>query len=681
MYLFLSLAVLAAGGVAFVYFYKDRIIQLMVGEFNKYLNAKVSVEKITLNIWETFPEVSLHFYNTKISSSLPGDPELLADIRNIYFGFNVQDALNGTVLIKDFRMEDGTIRMRVTEYGAVNYNIFKSDSSSEGKVKVDLKEVVLNKIDYSYSNEEINQSYALYADWSKAKIHLKDEKFIADWSGEYLVKGIQVGNNTYFKLKSVSLSSQLAVDTKENTFTLFPSQLSLGRSAFTVNALWNFSQSPSIDLEVKGKNTNIQTLLSLLPENISKDFSVYKSTGEVYFNGKVSGSLASHQVPAIDVQFGCKNASFFHPGYKKKISNANFMGNYTTSQGQSRLELRDISCQLDGSALKGYFFMEDFADPFMELRLESSADINALLAFYPVKEIKTSSGNLEFAIDFKGRMSELKSSSLNKNITVKGKIKISELNIQTISSPWAYENIHGNIVFDNNEIDIKELTGKIGKSDAEISGVITNLIPFLSDSAQMLKIKGKLSSSVLDFNELLPPTNSKKTAGNSFHPLLHIDLEGNVKTMHFRKITARNIQTKFLLKDKTLDIKKMHADAFGGQVRIQGTCTDTLRQRFSISLTAVSKNTYIDSIFYCTDNFSQEFMKSENIKGQLNADFTGKFMTDHQFSIIPESFKGTLKTEIKNGELVSFEPMKKLSNYVDEKELENIRFSTLQNTL
>ena len=48
-----------------------------------------------------------------------------------------------------------------------------------------------------------------------------------------------------------------------------------------------------------GKDTDIQTLLSFLPESIRKNFEKYQSKGDVYFNSKLKGEISSKTKPII----------------------------------------------------------------------------------------------------------------------------------------------------------------------------------------------------------------------------------------------------------------------------------------------------------------------------------------------------------------------------------------------
>jgi hypothetical protein len=74
-------------------------------------------------------------------------------------------------------------------------------------------------------------------------------------------------------------------------------------------------------------------------------------------------------------------------------------------------------------------------------------------------------------------------------------------------------------------------------------------------------------------------------------------------------------------------------------------------------------------------------MTHENIKGE----FSGKIKTiltmDHNFTIDPPSVIASIDATIHKGQLLNFEPMRKLSKFINERELADIRFSELKNSI
>ena len=90
---------------------------------------------------------------------------------------------------------------------------------------------------------------------------------------------------------------------------------------------------------------------------------------------------------------------------------------------------------------------------------------------------------------------------------------------------------------------------------------------------------------------------------------------------------------------------------------------------------------HIDSIFYVLENFDQDYLTHENLKGQLFADIDAYFPLDHQLDMNMDDMIAEISMSVKNGELNDFETMQELSDFIEEDELANLRFSELNNDL
>lgn len=111
-----------------------------------------------------------------------------------------------------------------------------------------------------------------------------------------------------------------------------------------------------IDLKAEGKNTDIQTLLSLLPEDITKKLKQYRSDGDVFFNLTLKGEISDKKSPFISASFGCADATIHHPDYKSKITHANLNGSFAspslTDLASAQLFLKDMEGELNGKSFK-----------------------------------------------------------------------------------------------------------------------------------------------------------------------------------------------------------------------------------------------------------------------------------------------------------------------------------------
>jgi hypothetical protein len=80
-------------------------------------------------------------------------------------------------------------------------------------------------------------------------------------------------------------------------------------------------------------------------------------------------------------------------------------------------------------------------------------------------------------------------------------------------------------------------------------------------------------------------------------------------------------------------------------------------------------------------NFNQTWLTDKNLKGQLDADVNLYMNFDKNLILNSKSLVADIKTSIINGELNDFEPMMKLSKFVEEESLAQMRFSRMMNNI
>ena len=100
----------------------------------------------------------------------------------------------------------------------------------------------------------------------------------------------------------------------------------------------------------------------------------------------------------------------------------------------------------------------------------------------------------------------------------------------------------------------------------------------------------------------------------------------------------------------------------------------------TITISGKAHNIYVDSLFKSFHNFDQKFIGSENLSGKINADIEMKGVYENEKLLNNKLFCITT-LEINDGSLKNYEPLKKLSGFINIKELERINFKRLKNTI
>ena len=95
----------------------------------------------------------------------------------------------------------------------------------------------------------------------------------------------------------------------------------------------------------------------------------------------------------------------------------------------------------------------------------------------------------------------------------------------------------------------------------------------------------------------------------------------------------------------------------------------------------VMHNVDLDKLLFKFENFGQDHLVSENLQGELSARIKGKIRVYPD--MVPDLDQSNIEMDVKvlNGRLKNYDPMLALSDYMEDKNLQNIRFDTLQNKL
>jgi hypothetical protein len=119
----------------------------------------------------------------------------------------------------------------------------------------------------------------------------------------------------------------------------------------------------------------------------------------------------------------------------------------------------------------------------------------------------------------------------------------------------------------------------------------------------------------------------------------------------------------------------------GGRISVSGSVNNKNPKLVETITEASLYNISIDSVFYVFNNFNQSWLIDKNLKGQVDADVNLYMTFDRNLLLNTKSLVADIETSIINGELNDFEPMMKLSKFVEEESLAQMRFSRMTNNI
>lgn len=710
-YLVLSGIVLTTGLLGFVYLYQDQIIQRFMVEANRYIASPVRVKKISLSAFEHFPHIAITFEQVHVEGTLQEKDTPLAVADQLHFTFNIWQLLKGYYVIDKVFLKQAQVYLHLTDKEK-NYDIFRApenNSQDAAKVNFKLKHIVLSEVEITYVDDPAVQKHQFWTDHMDATLLMAEDKYDIELNGKLLSKGIQVHDEIYFKEKLLTLDALLHYDHPKRHLAILPSSVHIGKGHFLVQGTVNHAKKAAVDLSVDGNNTDLQTLLSLLPQATIHRLAAYRSEGDVYFNGKIHGTISSKESPAIQVNFGCNKASFYHPDYKKRLTHVSLTGSFTNGFKQnlstSELILSNIEATLDNKPVLGDFSIRDFEKYFLTCRAEAELDINSLLAFYPIEEIQSASGLVKANFSIAGSLKDLQNAHAyrQQRVVSSGDITVKSLHLQFKDISLPFHSWNGNFIFKNNDLALNNLSGYLGNSHFLLNGLSRNTLAYLLTNHQFISIEADLYSKLIDVDELLsdhlsiavsPKENTAKTATTnwqttvnkqpyqfSIDPRLILNFTCDVDKLKFRRLRGEKLRGRLNIKNKIATVNNMAVEAAGGKVLASSTINTQSFNDIFVESSINLQHLHIDSVFYIFEEFGQDFLTSRHLKGYANVDLNWQMHFDKALHLDYPSLQVEALTTIKSGQLNDFEPMQRLARFVEEKSLTHLRFAEMSNQI
>lgn len=681
----LFVVVILTAGIISSIIYKDRIIKQLIREANKHLNTPVRVDKIDLNIWDKFPQIAVSFNNILIEESFENSTSPLLTAQKVYIILNPFDLMRGEYVVNQIFIEHGEFFIKVDKNGKNNYAILMSGNDTrEDSLTFDLRKIFLKDVSIHYFDARNNQEHSYHTRKQAASLTFEQNVYRIQTKGDLTCIFIKIDGRALFADKDFIINAMLTYSSGENRVEFQPSLFQLADSEFELEGSIDLSGETMLDLTISGIETNIRTLLSLLPEAQTRKYRDYKSQGEVYFDMTLTGS--PNNAIALSSNFGLTNATVIYPESSTQFNDLNMKGTITINsvfkpeEGSAILE--NITGSVGGKSFSGNLSLENFTDPYLRFGFDGEIAISELLKLFPVEQLITASGTISGYVRFDGKISDLNSRYTAGKVSASGKLNLEDVVITFKDNYPPVTHVTGHFLFSKNDLVISNALVSVGNSNFEMKGTFKNILPYLLSGKRMIQIEASVYNALIDFDELLQTTEGKGVESRNFiiSKNLQLDLDCRFNSLKFKRFVARNLEGEIKVKDQKAFVQNMTFESMGGQLSFNGL-VNTSNGYIQITNSSHLKNINIDSLFYVFKNFNQSWLVADHLSGRIYADV----LTDMTFSpglrFYPDSLIADIRISISDGELNNFEPLIRLEKYIADKNLEHLRFSDLSNDI
>lgn len=240
---------------------------------------------------------------------------------------------------------------------------------------------------------------------------------------------------------------------------------------------------------------------------------------------------------------------------------------------------------------------------------------------------------------------------------------------------------------------IDGFSAQLGRSDYRADLKLLHLLDSLGDQRQVL---GSIGGDLWDFDEYTPPKSAEAkdadaesssqeeahaAAFNIFSfPFPVADVELAVRELISDRYKLGEVRGHFKADpDRTVRIDTLSFRAADGVVGISGYLNGSDKENLYLKGRLALYDVDIDQVFFKFDNFGQDYLVSEQVHGRLTGTVDVKSYLYPDLTPKLDRTEALMSMRITEGRLENFSPMQAMSDFMGDKNLNNIRFGEMEN--
>jgi len=650
----LGLVLLISGGL---YFFKDDICGVVINEVNKKLKAKVTVAKVDLAFWGSFPNLSVDFNEVFIQDSYEGSTNLdtLLFSERIRLKLNPMDIWRENYTVKSLEVSPGTLKLKVNAKGVNNYDILKEDTTNveESGFDLNLETVEFEDFRFDYVNAITNQEYRTKINSMTLEGAFNSSVFTTSAESDLQIIAARSGNITLVRNQPAKLNIAVNVNQDSSTVNIPRSTISIANLPFDFQGdVWE----DGFTFNLRGKNIGIKDVANNLAMQQTADVKKFSGQGVLLFDLDISGDKDPSQPVNVECDFGVKSGVLKDPTSGITVNNLKLEGSYSNKGGPSKenLDLKNISFQTNGGPFKGDLKITQFESPVFKGNAVGLIDLEVLHSLFRVPNIEVLTGTVDLHTDFVVQGKPTEAETMEYHIDkCEGDLRMNSVNFSVVDDKRLFESINGLVYLRNDEAGLDDVSLNIGQSDFMVNGVFKDIVNYFSGAGNLnadIEITGKrinIEDLGTDAKEDILERERQFILPNNIDGSVFLD----VGSLRYEDHKFDALQGNMTIHKRIIHFPRISVRNGGADVLGSLTIEERAPEIFNISSQLISKNINFTSLFKEWNDFQQDVIKSSNIEGVAQANLTFEAPFDLRSGVISKAIRAQIGIQIDNGRL------------------------------
>ncbi len=261
--------------------------------------------------------------------------------------------------------------------------------------------------------------------------------------------------------------------------------------------------------------------------------------------------------------------------------------------------------------------------------------------------------------------------------------------------PLRFERFTGRFHYEEDHLVVKDFIGKIGRTSFNV-----NMDYYLGANEAIKQRDNYLDfkANYIDYDQLFPSDTVPKAAttvavsetadvkehAEAFNlyelPFTAMKFNVDIDYFMYHRIILEQIKADLrTTPDHYIYVDTLTMNAAGGRFNMSGYFNGSDPKHIYMMPTIVAENIDLDTFLFKFENFGQDHLVSDNLKGRVSTTIDGKIRIYPD--LVPDLDQSEVHMDVKvfQGKLQNDGPMTLLSDYMGDKNLKNVQFDTLIN--
>ncbi len=327
-------------------------------------------------------------------------------------------------------------------------------------------------------------------------------------------------------------------------------------------------------------DANLKAKLDLAELNKMFPMEGLEMKGTYAINANAKGVYDSIRkiIPAVDASMSLTGGYVRSSQLPVPLQDVKFNSTIKNTSGkmaETVISVNDFSMLLDNEKLTASMIVQNLDDYTWDIKANGGVDLEKMTKIFPLTDMSLA-GKVKANIETKGRMSDVNAKRYDK-LPTSGTVSLRGFKFSSKSLTFPVTLSQADASFDPKKIELKQMTGTLGKSDFTVTGLVTNYLGYILNNET---IKGAVTynSSLLDLNEFMSsPTAATATTDTTSLQVISIPsnidfmFKSTIGTVKMMDYTLTNASGDILVKDGVANLNGLKFNMLGGAFLVNGS--------------------------------------------------------------------------------------------------------------